>query len=434
MSPTPPRNRYQKYKTEFHHRLPMIKLLAFNWGIILAGLLFQNGFNAISLILVARRVEPVEYGQYVATYALVSFLVILPGFGMDAWLLTQAQLSKRGTVALWLSSLQIRVVLLVIWAMFMVLLSNFLPDDTYPQSLLILTVVDIAFGSVALLSYSALRVQNRHTEVTIMQSVVSILLFIFILVLPVTEDYIYQFAFGRMSLSIFICFVAAFLLKGREAIDRGLSHLSGRQILKGSKPFMPSELASAVYIKADVILVSLMLGSPGTAVYSPALSIIQISNLASRALFFFVVPRLSKTFARNAQFFLTHSRFQLLIQTAAGTCMSFVLWLFAPEIINVIFGSKYDQSIVILRTLSLIPFMRSINFGLAAILISGGYQSQRAKVQIVVAAFNVIAILLMITPYGLLGVALIFNISELILIGSYGFLVWQLTKRIKRNQ
>ncbi|MBK9052239.1 MAG: polysaccharide biosynthesis C-terminal domain-containing protein [Chloroflexi bacterium] len=80
------------------------------------------------------------------------------------------------------------------------------------------------------------------------------------------------------------------------------------------------------------------------------------------------------------------------------------------------------------------PLLHRLNFALGAVLTSGGRQSPRTKVQIAAAIFNVCANLLIIQPYGIIGVAIVYVLTELILTVGYLAIAWPLVRQqIKRT-
>lgn len=394
-----------------------------NWAIVLFGLLAAQGATALALIVVARKVYPIEYGQYLSTYGLASFLVVLPNYGMDAWLLTRGHSTPSKVAELWGSSIRSRARLLLIWIAGMILLGMFLPADTFPLKIVLPAVWGLAFDSLVLLSYAAFRSLNQHGRVAILQSISSLALLGITLVLPLRAGRIALFAVGRAILSaVFMVIVIA--LASKDYLRHFRAFIPTRNLLLSARPFMMTELTSSVYVKADLTIVSLLLGSPGASIYGPALNLLQVSLLVPRALFFFVVPALSRTYVETRRFFGKRCLAQLIAQALAGAALSIAIFLFAPIAVHLVFGPAYERSAEVLRILSPVPFLRSLNFALGATLASGNRQSRRIKVQLLCAGFNVLANLAVIGPFGVAGVGIVYVLSELILCAGYFFIVY----------
>jgi O-antigen/teichoic acid export membrane protein len=75
------------------------------------------------------------------------------------------------------------------------------------------------------------------------------------------------------------------------------------------------------------------------------------------------------------------------------------------------------------RLLSPLLLVKSINFGLGALLTTAGLQARRTAVQMLVATFNVCANLVAVRTWGIIGVALIYVISETLLCTGYALIL-----------
>ncbi|MAT97146.1 MAG: hypothetical protein CL608_08390 [Anaerolineaceae bacterium] len=401
-----------------------------NWGIILVGLLLHNGLTAVTLIIVARQVSPDAYGQYVAVYALLSFAVVLPGLGLDTWILAQYLPTRVQFTSLWSQSLRLRGLALLIWLALMGLLGFILPRETYPWQIWQPTAVGVAFDSFSLLSLAALRTQNQHKLVTAWQAVFAIALFALALWLPSSSNYIAAFANGRMVLSILLALIVLGYHQWLYKPTVQTWEISNWEILREGRPFMLAELASAVYVRADVSIVSLVLGKSATALYGPAINLLQASFLAPRALFLLILPLLSKAFQQDLGKFNRHGILQLFIQATTGALISLGLFIFADDLLTLIFREAYLGSAQYLRLLSPIPFLRALNFGVGTMLTASNRQALNTRVQMIVAAFNVIANLAVISPFGLAGISIVYVISDTLLLSATSYLLWRSNKSL----
>jgi O-antigen/teichoic acid export membrane protein len=323
-----------------------------------------------------------------------------------------------------------RTQLLFLWILAMVPLAILLPDDTYPPAILLPTIIGVALDSLLLLSYAAMRNQSQHGRVALLQAFSGVALLGLTLLLPLEDGQIAIFALARTLLSLLLVLIVVGYL-GREYLRFRFPLVPTRKILLLSRPFLWAELASSVYIRADLTIISLVLGAVGTSIYGPAITILQASFLALRALFFLIVPVLSRTYAKNRDEFLSLSLAQLVVQVLAGTVISIVLFVFAEQIINLIFTTQYEESARVLRLLSPIPFFRSINFALGAILTSSKRQYRRTRVQISAAVFNVVGNLIVIVPFGIVGVSIVYIFSELLLSVGYALLMRNLRGQLR---
>lgn len=401
-----------------------------NWGVILTGLLLHNGLTAITLFIVARRIKPEAYGQYIAVYALLSFLVVLPGLGLDTWFLAQYLPTRERFTSFWNQSLRLRGSALLLWLGLIGLLGFILPKETYPWDIWLPTAISVAFDSFSLLSFSALRTQNKHKLVTVWQSSFAVSLFIVTFWLPVSPNYVIVFANIRMILSILLTFIIAVYYQRWYRDVKQTAAALNQEMLREGQAFMLTELASAVYVRADISIISLIMGRFATALYAPAISLLQASFLAPRAFFLFILPLLSKSFQKNTKKFNRQSTLQLIVQAIIGAITSIVLFFFAADILDLIFKEAYLGSTQYVRLLSPIPFLRALNFAVGTMLIASNRQVLQTKAQVIVAIFNIMANLIVIEPFGLVGISITYVISDAILLVITSFLLWYSSKNL----
>lgn len=395
-----------------------------NWALTLMGLVAAQGGNALALILLARRVEPTTYGRYLASYALASLLVVVPGFGLDRWLLARGGSEPGGAGVLWSGAVRIRLVALGLWLAGMSAFAVLQNNDALPQSLLLLAAFGLAFENMTTLAYMAFRCEGRHGSVMAAQSIAALLLLGVAVVLPVAPDAVAKFAAGRMLIQLGLATVTIALLRthfaarSQNANENHARHTT-RAILRDALPFSISDIAISIYMRVDLTIVSLALGSAGAAVYGPALNLINVCFLVPFAFNILALPRLSRAYVASPQTFWRLGFVQLAAQVISGALISLGVWSLSGMLVNLTFGTRYSASIAILRLLSPLVILKGCSFGLGNMLTATDRQMQRTLIQVAIAVFNVLANLWAVNAYGLPGVAVVYMLSELLLCSSY---------------
>jgi O-antigen/teichoic acid export membrane protein len=314
--------------------------------------------------------------------------------------------------------------LLAGWFIVMLVIINFLPKETFPPAIIIISSLGLIFDSLLLLAFAAFRNLNQHGKITIYQSVSSGALLLFVYFVDLGNYETLYFACARTGLSI----IFAILLYSSRSNDlrQNIDSISHKSILKEAQPFMFAELASVVYVRADLTIISLVLGAGASGIYGPAINILQLTFLLPRALFYLLVPILSRTYEKSIQTFLFRNIIQMIGQFSIGIVFSMILLFFSPAIINLVYDPSYITSSSILLLLSPIPLLRSLNFSLGATLATSDNQKNRTIVQVSTAIFNVIGNLLIVRRFGVAGVAVMYTLSELVLYLGYTItsLIW----------
>lgn len=390
------------------------------WAIILAGLVAAQGLSALALILVARRISPTEFGQYLASYGLVSLMVVFPAFGLDAWLLAQGSTHPSPFQTLWRSALQIRFRLLLVWLLVILGLAWALPSRTFPPVLLILSAFGVAAESLTGLAYAALRNLRRNKWVAIFQVGGAVVLFSGTLILPLEKGQITWFALFRAGVST----VLAVSVIGWMTRRLGYSSevLQFNDLLRAARAFMLADVAVAIYLRADLTIVSSILGSDGASVYGPALNLVNMCFLVPSALYFFVVPTLARARYRSIESFDRLGKTQLIGQLVSGLLLTVIVFILAGPIVYIIYGSSYMWSAAVLRLLSPVLTLKSLNFGLGALLTTAGLQARRTTAQVIVAIFNGFGNLVAVWIWGVMGAAIVYALSEALLFMSYSLI------------
>jgi O-antigen/teichoic acid export membrane protein len=399
------------------------------WAVVLAGLVLAQGASALALIILARRVLPQEYGQYLASFSLASLLIVLPAFGMDGWLLARGTIHRDQTLRLWWSARRVRLRLLALWVPAMAILALILPPATFPPALLILSAIGLAADSMTFLAYAGLRNMNRHRWVTGFQTVGSLALLVAILTLPLGPGRITLFALARTLVSVVLAvFIGRWMISG---VQRPTTVLPARELLHATRSFMLADAAVSIYLRADLVIVSLFLGSTGAGVYGPALNLVNMCFIVPSALYFLVVPRLARAYRHSPQAFTRVGAIQLGVQLATGVLLAITIFTLAGPIVRLVYGPGYGSSVPILRLLSPLLIAKPINFGLGALLTTSGQQARRTAVQMLVAAFNVCANLVAVRTWGIIGVALVYVVSEALLCLGYA-LIFANSRRLSK--
>ena len=390
---------------------------------VFIGLAAAQGATALALVVVARRVAAVGYGQYLASYGLASLLVVLAGLGLDQWLLAKALPASDRVVNLWRCAIHQRLRLLFLWLPAVAVFSFLLPKDQFPPSLLILSAIGLAADSLSSLSYVALRRLDSHRSVTVFQILGALMLLGGTLVLPLSGDSLLEFALFRTFISLGLAVGSLWWMLAASGHLR--SEVNTEAPLHEARPFFVAEIAVAVYMRADLTIVAMMLGAESAGVYGPALNLVNMCFLLPYALYLLVVPILARRFSGSRRLYLHLGTRQATAQGAIGALMAVVLFVLATPVIDLIFGPEYAASARIIRLLSPLLVFKSLSFGFGALLSTAGQQARRTSIQIGIAAFSVVMNLAVIQRWGIDGVASIYVLSEMLLCLGYLLLVVQ---------
>lgn len=393
-------------------------LLIINWGAVLAGLAANQGASALVFIIIARKAFPIEYGQYIAVYGLINLTTVLPNAGLDTFLLSRSSDNPGYIYALWRQIFWLRLKLIALWALSVVLITpRLLPASTYPPALISFVALGLIGDILAQTSFSMLRALNRQIEVASFQIFFSLIIVLTAIAWPSGSGQVLKFSMIRAVISN--AFAAIVLILAKQRVPHQTPARPAANLTKKIIPFFISETAVALYLKADLTIVSLARGADGASIYGSALNIVNILFLIPNAFYIATLPLLAEKYVINKEVFFRISKISIFLQLVAGFIMTILLYHFSPFLIRLILGPAYIQSSIILRLLSPLMVLKALNFGLAAILTSANLQSWRTIAQVISALFNVTANLIVIDSLGIPGIATVYLLTELFLLGGY---------------
>jgi O-antigen/teichoic acid export membrane protein len=141
--------------------------------------------------------------------------------------------------------------------------------------------------------------------------------------------------------------------------------------LKQGKELFFSLVTISLYSNSTIIILGFFLDSTNVGYYSAAFRLIItaitiLSIPLNQALF----PFISSSFSINYNKGINELQRILPVCLVFSFLYSAVFFLFAPFIIHLFYGDKFNESIIIFRTLSMVPFLVSVNsfLGIHALL------------------------------------------------------------------
>jgi O-antigen/teichoic acid export membrane protein len=409
------------------------RIMVENIAALFSGSAVAQGMTALALLLTARQLGAAVYGQYAASLALTSFSAILFSLGMDIWLLREGGRRLERLGELLGSVLGIKVGLGLVWFALLAIIAPWLNPlihtNSFPAELVRLSALavwlDNTFLSV-LTSFKA-SLRNKYTSALNAGSDILWLLATVLLIFAGSKN---ASAYFLARITVLAgSLVLALALAGRS-IEIRPKLGTMRRILKEAFPYAASEFLAWTSMRLDVLIVAMILGEVAVGLYSPAVGLANALFIIPAAVYAVILPVLSNLFASHVdQAWLTAKRsLWLLIVLGAG--LSVALYLLAGPLVSLL-GTSFAGSQEILQILSVILFIHSISFGMAAILVAVNEQAKRTVVQAIAVAINGVFNLLAVSVLGIRGAAYVYVLTEVVLAGGYTWLVLRYRARTR---
>jgi O-antigen/teichoic acid export membrane protein len=410
--------------SRLYHRSSLAVM--FNVVIAVGGVLVARLLGAITQVVLARLFGVAGNGLYTSIYTLLGPALILASLGLDTWLLRQSSnsaiLDRMISYVLTLRFLVASVVLSGLAIMILLV-----GEEGF-------TLTMVAFGAATLLvemllttGAVALRAQMRNWQAAFLQVMAAGLLigavgFIPRGILSVTTVVELRFLVGLLGLGVLIWLL-------RHSLRPVWQFGQLLSVLRETRIFFISDILANIALKADLTIVTVLIGSLAAGIYGPALLIINTTFIVPMTAWQVLLPTLVRAFQAGRR-----GR-TILWLAIAGSIAYGLLWVGvlswgADWLISRLYGPAFRDVAPLLRIMSLIPLLKSLNFCWAMLMVARDGQPLRTKLQAIGAVTNLLANLACIPLFGLIGAASVNLATEFILFVSYGYGAWRVTRKV----
>ena len=402
--------------------------LFMNVGVAIGGVVLARFLGLITTVFLIRRMSDEGYGLYTALYTLLGVVIIFSGFGLDNWLLRQggspetlrSQIQRTFSLRLF-ATLALMVVGIAL------IIGTAQPGMTL--ALLLASGAALLFELLLTTAHTALRAQNRSQSAAILQVVAAGLYILLLLWLwPEGAKISPDAATGyRMAASGIGIVLMVWMLRNNLRIvwaPRDFVRLAVE-----ARAYFASDILANIALKADLTLVTLLIGTTAAGIYSPALVVINTTFIVPSIAAQVLLPVLSRPTLPQREF-----RWIVILSIIASV-MYGLIWLAtltwqSEWIITAVFQQEFVlPAIQLLQIMAVIPLLKSINFCWVMVMIARDRQGLRTRLQVAGSVFNIIGNLIWIPMFGLVGAAWVNMVTEVLLLACYSYGAWVVLRR-----
>lgn len=401
--------------------------IAGNTLLLLAGTAISQVLLLLTLFLTARYLGVDVYGQYAASFVLLGQAAVILNFGLDTWLLREgARLAQ--TVSRKVSdALLIKLLIAAPWFVIVAGLATQLNPDVYLPPVIAIAAIGVILQTIGTLAQAAFKSQLRNQTTFWLQIIGNITLLILTLLLIQRGATLLDFIWARTLAWLVLAGVGLYFLIRAFGIQLRLQSL--KPVVRQSTSFFLADALGYVYGTADLTIVAIWLGKTAAGLYAPAVTLINAAFIIPNTIHSVVLPVIARAYHENRQAARLPSIMLILGLMLEGAIIAGATFVLARPIILLIFGSDFLESAPILSILSIVLFLKALNFALGTILTAIDRQRDRVVAQAFVAVGNVALNLWVVGRYGLVGVAWVYVFTEFCLVIGYGWFVFKNTRR-----
>ncbi len=369
------------------------------------------------LVFLARYLGELDFGKYGFAIAFTGIFNILAIFGIDPFIVREIARDKELLKSYITNIAYIKLItcLISFTSIFIIInLTNYPEETKYLVYLIGIYVILISYARTFRSVFQAFEKLEYEAIIMMLEKLllfILICLFFFYKTLNLyLIGYIYVFVgLVVIIISYFITIRKISILKSK--IDFSL----WKKILLLSSPFVINLFFAFLFFRIDSVMLSFLKGDYSVGIYTSAYGPLLHLSIAISVFLSPIYPVMSR--------FYKFSKISLMVLTRY-CCKYFIilafpiviLLLFIPDkIVFLLYGNQYQNSIQVIRLLSLfIPF-RFISSITGTFLTSTDNQNNRTKSIVLCSIFNIFLNILLIPKFDYIGAAFATVVSEILL-------------------
>ncbi|MCL4835108.1 MAG: oligosaccharide flippase family protein [Caldilineaceae bacterium] len=388
----------------------------------------------LSIIIITRSVGPDQFGLYAASLALAKITSIVFSLGMSDWLLRNGNLKAQsiGLPERLTGSLVVQFSLGLVWLGLLSATAPHLDIAVYPTTLLLIVAITVWLEELVFTALTAFKVALDNRVTARLMIILQLLnLGPLILLMILETNTVTPFIIARGITTIFGAVGGIFFAFRRFSFR--LHKTTILQSLRETMPFAASMALVLLYERVDVTIIAGSLGQEAAGLYAPAVSLVLALTLAPAAIHGVMVPTMSRLFIENVKTLPGIATRSIIWSALLGLFLGGGLAIGSRPLTFLLYGPDYGPLVDILIILSGVLFLRTVSFGLAAIIVTVGLQNMRVIAQAAAALSNIVFNLLIVKEYGISGVAFVYCLSETILMLGYALIVVKWLRTIRNT-
>lgn len=385
---------------------------------LLAATVVMRLLSAFVVVLLARGLGTESFGRYSFATAFVAFFAIISNFGFHSLLVRDVAKNKSLTDKYINNIITIKLIFGLVALVAIFLFSLFINK---PEPVLIAVYIlgiEVVVGGFTDIFRALFRAYENMKFDAIAQIIekflwAGLLLLVIFMKLTLLNVALAILMSSFLGMTISYIFVSNKITK----VSFGFDTTFWKTIIIYAWPFALMGLFSLINFKIDQVMISFMKGDLILGVYSAAYKIIDILAVLPSLLLTALYPVFSRFDAENKM--LLKKSFNLALRYVIVLSIPVVIGVFllSDQIILLLYGAEYFQSVEVLKILIFISLISFINAPLFMVLNAIGKQ----KVTMINTAFtalaNIIMNLILIPLFSINGAAVATIISELIFLG-----------------
>jgi len=334
-----------------------------NLAYLLADQLLRLILALLLDVLIARNLEPSEYGIYSYAISLNMIFWRLAALGLDGLLLRELSTNTDSWASILKTALIMRILASCLCAIIPCTISWLLNDSK-------MSFAVVASGSISIVFFFAdaincyFQATMQNIAAAILRSCAYVLAFSLAIFMLFRDEPVYWIAFS-ISCYLPIVFVFYSLLIGKckwiQIFKSKFSLENAKYLLSLAWPLVVASLGVVAFNRLGIVMVKQMCSPVEAANFAIATRITEVWQLIPNMLLTVFLPRLSNEFKNQTSEFKQNISGIILLVISIALIITIFLILFAETLIVTLFGDKYLDAVMLVRIQSASVFFSFIS-------------------------------------------------------------------------
>ena len=396
---------------------PSGRLIFRNFSFLTAGKTIGDAFTFLLFVVLSRKFGQQGIGEYSFAMALTGFFVVAADFGLYNLSIKEISLLRTGVAGYFGRILTTRILLSAMTLLVLLPVTYLMPISQEAKLIILLVGIYQVIYTITE-GFSGIFVARQQMHVA---AWIEFGLRISIAACGIAIAFLGGSLVAAVAAFPVIALLQA-LIVGKYSFDQfgvppvQFSWETTRSLLVQAKPYAAFSFLRQISTRVDVLLLGLMAGAAAAGVYNVAYRVIFLLLFIPYFSGLSIFPIASRLYSENkeglAEFY--NNSLNLMVLVAVPATVG--IWIIAPDLILLIFGTEFSGSVAVLRILSILLGLAFIKSIAGTVLTSCDRQADRTKSQFLAAGLNIVGNIVLIPLIGIVGAAISTALSELFLV------------------
>jgi len=387
--------------------------------------------SALLYIIIARALGVEEFGRFMFALSFTGIFLIFVDYGFNLLIVKEVSQKPEWLVNLARLIINAKIFLSVLLTVILFITLKVLkyPNETIIiVGILWLSSIFYSFGFFFNNVFRGLNQFQYETYPTILLNAIQFFVVVIFLMLGYKT---LSVAIAYLLARVFYFSYSAYLLSSKVSkipIDYNLSE--SIKSLKIALPYGIHAILATLYFQIDTVFLSYFKGNVEVGYYQAAMRILMATMIVYEVIVSAFFPVIGKYIKDDREKFEKYALLLNKIVIYTGLVLGIGVFLFSNPLINLLYGVKYENSVIIMQILSIVIFLRFLGAGYGLFMTVAEGQKFRAIGVSISVIVSVVFNLILIPKYGATGAAIASLITHMVLNSIYFYFSVRLTKGI----